>query len=172
MKYTSTFILCFVVLNLLGQNKKFPLGISADYQFLDRQCVTLELSVMSYDKDGKILLSTIKKKYIFKSVIKEGYGINAQYIPKKGDLDKDIYGFRVGGFGARNYMVAGFQVGYYTDMNKYKICFIPEIGLGYKSIFIVYGRNIRLYGDDIGRFNKDNLSVRVYIPIGQGWLKK
>lgn len=172
MKYISTFILCFVVLNLLGQNKKLPLGISADYQFLDRQCVTLELSVMSYDKDGKILLSTIKKRYIFKSVIKEGYGISAQYIPKKGDLDKDIYGFRVGCFGARNYMVTGFQVGYYTDMSKYKICFIPEIGLGYKSIFIVYGRNIRLYGDDIGRFNKDNLSVRVYIPIGQGWLKK
>jgi hypothetical protein len=117
-------------------------------------------------------LWTKKKKYTYECAVKEGYGLTTEFIPKDHNNLKDIFGFKVGGFGARNYSVFGFQFGYFTNFNKYKVCFIPEIGLGYKSLFIVYRRNIRLFGDGIENINKDNISVRLYVPIGQGWLKK
>ncbi len=139
-----------------------------DYQFLDKQSFSIELSRMIYEREANM---GQKKSYRITSK-EAGPGFNFEYIPKRGTLTKDTYGFKLSIYAYRNFIMMGIQSGYFTDFSNERLVFIPEIGLGYKSLFIVYRRNMRVYGSGAENINKDNLSVRLVVPINQGWLRK
>ena len=144
-------ILCF------SQKKKEPLGIALDYQFLRHQSFSVGLGYITYvRKNGK----------------KEGWRIDIEYMPKDNPKMNSIYGVKLEGFLAyKKYLNFGYGFGFLTDKQGYKVIFTPEFGVGYQSIFIVYRRNLKIFGNNLDYLNKDNLSLRLYIPIDKTWVK-
>ncbi|MBL7884469.1 MAG: hypothetical protein JNL69_10405 [Bacteroidia bacterium] len=153
--FTLTFL--FNGLFSYGQEKKFPLGVSVDCQVLKHQSVSLAFGRMSYNHD----------KYRTKC----SWLVTGEYFIKDNYLTNDTYGFKFGGNLTSIYNVLdfGYALSYFTDFSEYKLAFTPEIGIGYRSIFLVYRRNLTLYKTGLDNLNKDNISLRLYIPIDKRW---
>jgi hypothetical protein len=65
-----------------------------------------------------------------------------------------------------SYFYAGAKFSYYTDFqNGGTLQFAPEIGLGLYFISIVYSRNIAIKKNKDIPVNKNNLSIKVMLPL-------
>jgi hypothetical protein len=151
------FIYIFLICSLIsiGQKKGFPFGAMVDYQALKHQSFSLGFGFMSYNKE---------------KATKCGWLLSSEYLPKDNVLLKDTYGFKFGGNVSNKFLTIGYAFGYFTDFKDYRAAFTPEIGFGYKSIFLVYRRNLSLFNTGVDNLNKDNLSLRIYIPLDKRWL--
>ncbi len=140
-----------------SQFKSEPFGVALDYQFLSHRNFSIGIGYMTYEKEnGK----------------KEGWRIDLEFSPKNNSLVNNIYGVKLDGYLVyKKFFNLGYGFGGMTDFSGYKVNFIPEFGIGYKSLFIVYRRNIKLFGNELTQLNKDNLSIRFYIPLDRDWFK-
>ena len=148
-----------------GDNPKpwlpaYKTGVTLDYQALKHISYSLSFGLMSYAHD-------------YKDKTKCSWLLTTEYMPKDNSLLKDVYGFKIGGyFGSwRKFFDLGYAFAYFTNFSKYRVAFVPEVGIGYKSFFIVYRRNLTLFKNGLDNLNKDNISLRVYIPLDKRWFK-
>ncbi len=141
-----------------GQEKKFPLGVSVDYQFLKHQSISVAFGYMDY-------------KYNQKFRTKCSWLVTGEYFVKDNYLTKNTYGFKFGGnlTSLNNVLDLGYALSYFTDFSKYRLAFTPQIGIGYRSIFLVYRPNLTLYKTGLENLNKNNISLKLYIPIDKRW---
>lgn len=94
----------------------------------------------------------------------------------------DIHGFTVSGeynpFGKRAgfsvttwssmmaFIMMGFDLNTYTDLNKWDLGIKPFMGIGPGNWQLVYGYNIRLIDNQLGGVNKHGcFSLRFHIPL-------
>lgn len=148
-----------ILLPAFGYTKasKIPIGIAMDYQFLNHKSYSIGIGVMHYKKELGY---------------KEGWRIDYEYMPKDKTINYNIYGIKLEGFLTyKKYINFGYGLCYFKDKLGYKIIFNPEFGLGYKSIFFIYRRNISLFENNLNYLNKNNLSIRIYIPFDKNWFK-
>lgn len=151
-------IFCDRVVFAQDSLRRFPIGITLDYQALkNRSSYSLGFGWMYYQRNTQ-------------KNIKEGVRIEAEYYPGYKYYDQ-ILGLKMMGSVSSKFHCAGLGVGYFGNDGNYKIAFIPEVGLGYKSIFFVYRRNMSLFHHGIVDINKNNLSIRLYIPCNKKWFK-
>jgi hypothetical protein len=64
------------------------------------------------------------------------------------------------------YFYAGAKFSYHTNFkNGGTLQFTPEIGLGAYIIFMVYGRNIPVTKNNAISVNKNNISIKLMLPL-------
>ena len=103
--------------------------------------------------------------------MKVGFMPEFEYLTTEKFESKGIYGYKVKESIALRVFNFGIGFGYFTDNINYKFCFIPEIGFGYKSLFLIFRRNMLLFdSNDNIAINKNNISLRLYIPFDKRWL--
>ncbi len=143
--------------------KKYPIGMTFDYQALKHTSYSIGFGIMRYDG-----LHGYKKAYHAKL----GTLIDIEYMPKDNILVKNIYGFKLNAYLAGpKFLVWGFSLAHFTNFSQNKWVIIPEFGIGYRSFFIVYRRNIKIINNGLNHLNVDNISLRIYMPLDKRWFK-
>jgi len=152
-------------------NWKFPVGITLDYQLINNKSYSLGTGFMLYCKSCGEL--NINGRVVKENMpIKFGLLGAFEYFDKDRNQTLKTYGFKVIETIATKFLNFGIGFGHYTDFSNFRICFMPEFGIGFKSIYLVYRRNMTLIkSGEVNYFNRDNLSLRIFIPFNKRWFK-
>lgn len=97
--------------------------------------------------------------------IGRGFIINNEIVFKNAKKDL-IYSPQISAFCSLIYFYGGLKFSYYTNFKDGGNFIIsPEAGLGYFFIFLTYGRNINITNNSLIPVNKNNVSLKLIMPL-------
>jgi hypothetical protein len=150
---------------------KFPVGMTLDYQFINNKSYSLGIGFMLYCKSCADLRSMDR---VIKKDMPMKFGLLGaiEYFDKDRNQTLKTFGFKVMETIATKFLNFGIGFGHFTDFSNFRFCFMPEFGIGFKSIYIVYRRNMTIIkSSDVNYFNRDNLSIRLIVPFNKRWFQ-
>jgi hypothetical protein len=140
--------------------KKYPLGSTLEYQALKHQSISFSLGLMYYMYDDK---EKIKDMPV---------AVTIEYFLKETSDQNSTLGIKFGGdVTNRKVFTYGYNFAGYTDFINFEIVFAPEAGIGYNSFYLVFRRNLFLTDNGLNFINKNNLSLKIFIPFDKRWIR-
>ena len=77
-----------------------------------------------------------------------------------------VYSPKITVFVNYSLLYAGANLSYHTDFkNGGTLQFAPEVGFGIWVLYLVYGRNISITKNDLIPVNKNNISLKIMLPL-------
>ena len=162
MRYLTVGLLTFFLAIQIGNCQDLPKSkfcIDGFYQGLTQTYFCIGIG---RDKETEGALLTMDKKKTFPAWIHQsvyfGKFLTPDTLNKLDILHYDLlfnFKFFTFGIGARDLIMKNF--------NRCDIS--PQIGFGYRYFWIIYSRNIKLFDTKRLDLAKNNLTLRLYIPI-------
>lgn len=100
----------------------------------------------------------------FRNFKTTGYHMVESHLALSGEVvlgNEFIIGPKISGWiaGGSSAMAMGFSLIYYTDFSQNEFNVRPEIGFGLFGVKVVYGYNIKIFGDGFDEISKNSFSL-------------